>query len=42
MSLTIATTLHTDFEDAVQRTRDALAEVGFGVLTEIDMTATLK
>ena len=42
MALTIATTLHTDFEDAVQRTLDALAEVGFGVLTEIDMTATLK
>ncbi|QGU05638.1 DUF302 domain-containing protein [Corynebacterium comes] len=42
MSLTIATTLNTDFDDAVQRTRAALAEVGFGVLTEIDMTATLK
>lgn len=42
MSLTIATTLNTDFQDAVQRTREALSEVGFGVLTEIDMTATLK
>jgi uncharacterized protein (DUF302 family) len=30
------------FEDAVQRTRDALSEQGFGVLTEIDVQATLK
>lgn len=30
------------FEDAVQRTRDALAKRGFGVLTEIDVAATLK
>jgi uncharacterized protein (DUF302 family) len=30
------------FEDAVERTRSALAEQGFGVLTEIDVRATLK
>lgn len=30
------------YEDAVARTREALAEQGFGVLTEIDVRATLK
>ncbi|WP_249523173.1 DUF302 domain-containing protein [Modestobacter marinus] len=30
------------FEDAVQRTRAALAGQGFGVLTEIDVAATLQ
>ncbi|MFF5187312.1 DUF302 domain-containing protein [Streptomyces sp. NPDC000345] len=34
--------LHTDFATAVARTRDALAEQGFGILTEIDVAATLK
>src|SRR5664279_1195258 len=38
----IATTLDTDFADAVTRTRAALATQGFGVLTEIDVTATMK
>ncbi len=42
MSYALSTTLHTTFEDAVERTRKALADQGFGVLTEIDMKATLK
>lgn len=42
MTLALSTTLHTSFPEAVERTRTALAEQGFGVLTEIDMKATLK
>jgi len=34
--------LDTDFATTVERVRDALAEQGFGILTEIDVTATLK
>ncbi|MGY1994532.1 DUF302 domain-containing protein [Mycolicibacterium fortuitum] len=42
MTLAISTTLQTGFDEAVRRTREALSEQGFGVLTEIDMKATLK
>ncbi len=42
MGIALSTTLHTSFDDAVERTRRALSEQGFGVLTEIDMKATLK
>ena len=42
MTIAIATSLHTSFSDAVARTREALSQQGFGVLTEIDMRATLK
>jgi len=34
--------MHTPFAEALSRTRDALAQYGFGVLTEIDMKATLN
>jgi uncharacterized protein (DUF302 family) len=42
MGIALSTALHTSFDDAVRRTREALAEQGFGVLTEIDVQATLK
>lgn len=42
MSIALSTMLRTSFSDAVQRTREALAQQGFGVLTEIDVKATLK
>jgi uncharacterized protein (DUF302 family) len=42
MTIALATALHTSFDDALARTRDALAAQGFGVLTEIDVKATLK
>ncbi|QBJ95435.1 DUF302 domain-containing protein [Rhodococcus sp. ABRD24] len=42
MDLGITTRLNTGFDDAIAKTRAALQEQGFGVLTEIDMQATLK
>lgn len=42
MDIALSTRLKTTFDDAVKRTREALAEQGFGVLTEIDVQATLK
>jgi uncharacterized protein (DUF302 family) len=42
MDIALSTALPTSFNDAVKRTRDALVQQGFGVLTEIDMKATLK
>lgn len=38
----IRTTVDLPFDQAVQRTKDALQEQGFGVLSEIDMQAKLK
>ena len=38
----IAVTLDVPYDVAVERTREALAKEGFGVLTEIDIKATLK
>ena len=42
MSYGTSVTLDLPFADAVGRVRAALAEQGFGVLTEIDVTATLR
>lgn len=42
MNLGLSTTVRATFDDAVARTRKALADHDFGVLTEIDVKATLK
>lgn len=39
---TIATTLDRPYDETVVAVREALADQGFGVLTEIDLKATLK
>ncbi|AJK70143.1 DUF302 domain-containing protein [Corynebacterium marinum] len=40
MSYTHTVTVALSYEDATARTREALAEQGFGVLTEVDIKAT--
>jgi uncharacterized protein (DUF302 family) len=42
MGYVYSKTLDTTFDDAVAKTRDALAAEGFGVVTEIDIQKTLK
>ena len=42
MDYTLTTTVDADFDATLTATRAQLAEVGFGVLTEIDLAATLK
>jgi uncharacterized protein (DUF302 family) len=42
MDHTLTATVPLAYDDAVLAVRDALAEQGFGVLTEIDVRATLK
>lgn len=42
MSYYLSRTLPLEFETAVERTIKALAREGFGVLTDIDVQATLK
>lgn len=41
-NLGIRATLKTSFEQAIQKTTDALKTEGFGVLTQIDVKNTLK
>ncbi len=38
----ISTTVALPYEQAVERTREELAKEGFGILTEVDIRATLK
>jgi uncharacterized protein (DUF302 family) len=42
MHYALSTTVSAGFDETLAATRAQLAEVGFGVLTEIDMAATLK
>jgi uncharacterized protein (DUF302 family) len=42
MSHTLSTTVELGFADALAATRGRLGDAGFGVLTEIDLAATLK
>ena len=42
MSYYFSKTIEARFEDAVSRTRAALQQEGFGVITEIDVQKTLK
>ncbi len=42
MGYTLCTTVPRPFDEVLEATRQALAEHGFGVLTEIDLAATLR
>jgi uncharacterized protein (DUF302 family) len=42
MSYYISTTTNSTFEEAIEKVTDELKKEGFGVLTEIDVKATLK
>ncbi|GAA2495792.1 DUF302 domain-containing protein [Terrabacter carboxydivorans] len=42
MTHSLSTTLELDFDRALTATRAQLVEVGFGILTEIDLAGTLK
>ena len=42
MSYYFSKTLPVGFDEAVQRATDALKKEGFGIITEIDVTQTLK
>lgn len=40
--MVLSTTLPLSYDEAVARVREGIADVGFGVLTEIDVAATMK
>ena len=42
MSYALSATVRRPFAEALDATRSALSEQGFGILTEIDLAATLK
>jgi uncharacterized protein (DUF302 family) len=42
MEISLKTRVSAPFDDVVSRTRKALADQGFGVLTEIDVQATMR
>lgn len=42
MTYTLSTTIDLPWDEAVERTRDALAAQGFGILTEINVRATFE
>ena len=42
MSYVLSATVHKPFDETIAAATAALKEVGFGILTEIDMTTTLK
>lgn len=42
MTYTLSTTIDLPWDEAVVRTREALAAQGFGILTEIDVRATFE
>ena len=42
MDYTLSTTVARPYDEVVDATRAALADQGFGILTEIDLAATMK
>ncbi|TSE16649.1 DUF302 domain-containing protein [Arthrobacter sp. KBS0703] len=42
MTYTLSTTIDLPWDEAVKRTREALAAQGFGILTEIDVRSTFE
>ncbi|RYB96058.1 DUF302 domain-containing protein [Nocardioides glacieisoli] len=42
MGFTISRTLAVPYDEALAATREALSDQGFGILTEIDLAATMK